>query len=273
MRSRMFDYNPKVAKKVLITGINRGLGVALAKMLTNMNYEIFATARPEKIANFGILQDREGFAVKSCMGWDLLSQPNAQKIDEILAMVPGDLHAVIHCASPYSRTLLTDTSREELMQYSNVICNDTIFLQAVANRMKQQHICSVLAITGSVIGLPHIDYRGMIGLVKSHQRQLAGVLDFESNPARGEEKLLHIRHFNLGSFRENSAVLQEPEQFIPEEFVAEVIVNSLEYPEKYELHTHLVSKSDEKKYGVNASITPPPLTNPVHGYSDANFQK
>lgn len=252
--TRLFNTTVKT-KNVLITGANRGLGLELSDQLTKAGWRVSATARPEKMDELEHNFKKIGADAKQIFAWDLCETPDQNKIKSLLSMADAEWSAVVHCASPYWTKLLAETTPSELERFHNVMANDTLLLTSATELMKKQVNPSVLAITGAVIGRPNINFRGIIGLVKAHQRQLSAALEYETNNSDAAKKL-SVRHFDLGSFRQTPLAEENPRQFIPEPFVAKVIADCLEQPKKYNHDTHLVSPNDEDNYGVTASLMP-----------------
>lgn len=253
--SRMFGM-AKAAKNFLITGANRGLGLELACQLAAAGQEVIVTARPSKMDELNQSMQAVGVKPLAVIPLDLLQGPEKNVLGEILDNLPP-ITSAVHCASPYWTEPLMKTSPFDLRDLHNVMLNDTLLLHALAQQMMSSKTAGVLAVTGAVIGMPNINFRGMMGLVKAHQRQLANVLEHEAEQARIHNGSgLHVRHFNLGSFRPGDAANNDPQNFIPESFVAQVIIDALNNPLLYNPDTNLVSPSDEQKYKVSATVTP-----------------
>ncbi len=233
-------------KTVLITGANRGLGQLLSKKMAEQGWEVYVTARHPDLLSSEFKQ--AGIEFKKCIDWDLCAPASQQKINQIFAEVPNTISAVIHCASPYMKTPLLESSPEQIAAYSNAMQNDILFSKTAVEQLKKSGNQSVLAISGAVIGLPHYFSLGMMGLLKANQRQLAGVLDQEVKACAGNK--VHVRHVDLGCFVDH---VTDPYTQISTEFVADSIIAAVNTPLAYPHEIHLLSPENEKDFNVKST--------------------
>jgi len=236
-------------KTVLITGANRGLGKLISKKMAAQGWEVYVTARNADLLSSEF--KRDGINYKNCIDWNLCATPSQQRINQIFAELPNTISAVVHCASPYMKTPLLESSPEEIVAYSNSMQNDILFSKAAVDKLKTSGNNSVLAITGAVIGLPNYFSLGMMGLLKANQRQLAGVLEQELKSDPGNK--VHVRHFDLGSFVDE---VTDPYKQISTEFVANTIIDALNNPLAYPHEIHLLSKENENDFSVKSTKVP-----------------
>lgn len=236
-------------KKVLITGANRGLGLELAKKLSAEGYQIYATARDQEELKSTF--DKERISYGCVYGLDLFDTTPA-KVAHIFDSLPP-LSSVIHCASPYTTKTYLETPIEEIEQYTKSMFADHVIMKNAVEKLKTSPNKGTLVVTGAVIGLPHIYSRGIMGLVKLNQRQLAAILEYEC--AQQVERNVFVRHFTLGSFRDEVAAI-ETDQYISTDFVAETIHRVIEKPENYSNDICLLSSENEEDYGIRASFCP-----------------
>ena len=236
-------------KTVLITGANRGLGKLISQKMAAQGWVVYATARDAKAMAAAF--EKEGLRCSQYMDFDLCETPNPERIDQLFAALPQTIDAVVHCASPYMKTPLLETSSEEIEAFSNAMQNDILFSKAAASKLRtSSNPNPVLAITGAVIGLPDFYALGMMGLLKNNQRQLAGVLAHELEQAKAS---VSVRHFDLGAFRDE---VLDPDKEISTEFVATTIIDALNNPSEYPLNIHLLPKENEQDFGVKATRAP-----------------
>lgn len=233
-------------KTVLITGANRGLGKLISKKMSEQGWEVYLTARNADLLSSEF--KRDGINYKNCIDWDLCAPPSQEKIDQIFAELPNTISAVVHCASPYMKTSLLESSPEKIVAYSNAMQNDILFSKAAADKLKTSGNNSVLAITGAVVGLPNYFSLGMMGLLKANQRQLAGVLEQELKSDSGNK--VHVRHFDLGTFVDE---VTDPYKQISTEFVADTIIAALNKPLAYPHEIHLLSRENENYFNVKST--------------------
>src|SRR3990167_7491394 len=98
---------------IFITGANRGLGLLLALGAAKRGFTLHVSGRTLPALRQPYID--KDIDLGGALIFDMAASP-ANVIAEQLATLPR-LDAVIHCASPYSRSTLLEASAEELSMY------------------------------------------------------------------------------------------------------------------------------------------------------------
>jgi NAD(P)-dependent dehydrogenase (short-subunit alcohol dehydrogenase family) len=240
-------------KTALITGANRGLGLAFARQLALDGWQIHIAAR--NVGHLKTVYQNEKIPFQTAYAFDLTKTP----LEDIKAMVRSidNLQLVIHTASPYITKPFMQSTIEEMTEYSQCMLRDQVLAQSSLNQLMANPVGGILIFTGAVIGSPGYYERGLMAMLKAHQNFLAGICSAEAPSA------VHVKHLNLGSFRDFVAA-DEKNKFITTTSVVKVTIDVIAAPERYPNNINLLSKENEKTYGLTAT----PVTQLTHSIID-----
>jgi len=234
--------------KILITGANRGLGREIAKQLVQGNlklsqpHDIHLTARKLNLHQLDSFQDNS-FVTISAMD---LGEKNTIEFEKSIVDFPS-FDYVIHTASPYSKSKLTQASHDELKEFLTCQYNETLLLTSLAQKLVDKgSLIATGAIIGDVINSDHIRaenplYIGLSSLNKSYLRSVMSSL-YQELPQK------NIIHANLGTFRDNNDFAQEiiDGNALSTAYVAEILINMAEKKQKLEgFNINIMTKKEE----------------------------
>lgn len=176
-------------RNILITGANRGLGLAVAKIAAEKKLDIYATARSQPALEMAFTSN--DIDLQGSMRFDLEAS-DPEEIRAQLRALPN-LDIIVHCASPYSRDPFSETTTQQLTAYTRAMLNDQIFLQEACRKLATPQ--GVILLAGAMIGQPGELMRGPLSLYKNHLRALGEVIKYEQQDIR-------VHCMNLGTFTE-----------------------------------------------------------------------
>ncbi|GAB4281058.1 MAG: hypothetical protein Tsb0018_10040 [Opitutales bacterium] len=233
----------ETSKHILVTGANRGLGLKVAQNLAQTGAQLFITARDKEALESHYQSEGIPFSKAFSLHLEAANEAN---ITAMLEEIP-QLSAVVHCASPYMMDAFLDTPCTTMRDYTQCMLSDQILCSKSIRAMLQHTNSGVFIFTGAVIGLPHVHSRGEMGLLKTHQRQLAATCEHE---LRARKTSVYVRHLNLGTFQDT---VEDPHQAIPTSRVVDTLASIIENPADAPHTLHLVSPQNEIDYDVQAS--------------------
>ncbi|MBA2657124.1 MAG: SDR family oxidoreductase [Tatlockia sp.] len=235
--------------KILITGANRGLGREIAKHLIQRNqqlnkpHSIHLTARQNTLQQLNSSQDGSFVTIYAM---DLAEKDPTEFKKSIKSFPSFDY--VIHTASPYSKSKLTEATHEELKEILTCQYNETILLTFLAqNLVDYGSLVAAGAIIGGVVGPDYIrsDNSWYIGLSSLHKSYLRAVMSslYQELPNK------QIIHANLGTFRENDEFAQEIAggNALSTTYVAERLIDLAENNQKLQsFNINILTKKEEE---------------------------
>lgn len=231
----------------LITGANRGLGLQIVKKLSNLDWEFYVTAR-DRASLLQTLRDENVKNPINAFALDLSTLSSTEDFIQNLKKIPV-LDSVIHCASPYMTIPFLDTSKEDLIAYSNCSFSDKIIFQESINKLSENLCETTFVVTGAVIGMPTYFGRGQMGLLKDQQRQLAAICDYE---CKHRNSSVNIKHINLGTFRD---IVIDAHAEVSTQYVVDTIVQVIDSPRLYPHSVNIVSAENEEIFGISHTVS------------------
>lgn len=174
-----------------VTGVNRGLGWALALKLANRGSTVRGACRnPSAVATV------RGVAVPDT--FDLACKDSV--LQTLAAIRRHKATTVYHCASPYSRSAMLAAPPSELEKVTQAAVNEMLFLRACAEELAKNK--GSLFVCGAIVGAPGYTARGLFSWYKANVRTVSEVLHHE---AKGRYS---IRHLNLGTFSDDPELIR-----------------------------------------------------------------
>lgn len=226
--------------RILITGANRGLGLAIAQRFFAKEWSLSVTGR-DLAALRSVYQEKS--MESQFFSLDLMANDSEAQI-EALFDEEAKFDAIVHCASPYTMERFLDSSIDTMRQYTNCMFSDQLIAMRAIGHLKDSG--SFLA-TGAVVGLPDFFGKGEIGLLKSHQRQLMGICAHE---VAERELPVYVKNLDLGTFRDD---VVDPDSELSTEYVVDAIGKIIENPDRFPNTVHLLSKSNERYFNVEST--------------------
>lgn len=145
----------KPDNSILITGCSSGIGLAAAKRLHQLGYQVFATCRkPEDVSKLQAL-GLEAYALDICD-----SAMIAKVLDEILAKTQGTLDALFNNAGIVQAGAIEDLSLAAIrQQFETNVFGQIEMIKAVLPIMRKQRFGRIVQ-NSSILGQFALPYRG-----------------------------------------------------------------------------------------------------------------
>ena len=197
---------------VLITGVNRGLGLQLCRLAAKRSIPIIVSSRRGQETEQLLAKEKIPF--QSHVNIDF----GAEGPDKIYGKVHalGTLAGVIHSSSPYTQQGVRDSKTEDFQMYGNFVCNTLALSKAAAEQVEPG---GKAIYVGAIVGqLGRIRYTPF-SVYKLSLRGLVEGLNKEG---------LSATYINLGSVRTDPEAKASPCKYLSETYVAGKFLDALE---------------------------------------------
>lgn len=202
---------------ILITGGNRGLGLALCQWCQQHDKPYYFTARTEEKIKEAI--SKYELTPAGSFPLDFEGKEASQQMDEIFEKI-HNLRFVIHNASPFSLHTLEEASEEELSRLGRFAALNVIFTQKVFRILKKDPLGGRIVFIGAIIGQAGRAWRVPFSNYKAGLRGLVESLNKEDKSG----KWISATHINLGTIRSQKEHEEDPSASLSELLAADVIM-------------------------------------------------
>lgn len=213
---------PEPAPAVLVTGANRGLGLALCKALALQGTPVVALGRDANATRKALMQENIRFT--QCWGWDFSRPCRSLEFFKLLPPLKG----VIHCASPNMRKTIGQLGAEEFALLGNFSGNNLALARMSLEKVAKAGGGNILFI-GSIASKlkgEHVKQTAF-GVYKHSLAPLARAINLE-----GENACVHASCVHLGSFADDETHEVVAGKVLAQSRVVEFLLSLMQCPLK-----------------------------------------
>lgn len=181
----------------LVTGANRGLGLAVAKLLIKQGKQLIVTGRDENMLRKAFTE-AEKKNILAFETLDTVKWPKQQLSDWVQEKLTA-VNEVYHCASPFSRVAPSQASETEIADFEQCAKNDLTLMQSLLTHALKINGGNFIA-AGAIVGMNEFKDKTIFAQYKRNLRENIEYLSSENTDDK-----ISIKHLNIGTFRDNNS--------------------------------------------------------------------